>query len=211
MQNMHWHSMTRLMLAYLQAMWGKPTHVTSLRVLTQRSAWQGGHGDIPWSQPNLVEKQRMPTSIGVLSHPDDWDQTQTWLWVNWTRMDQIGAHDESQRFQFQLLGPTVSEHRYRRDIHQESPLRYGPDARVFLGRIIRAPSDDEIATSERRSYFIKPTRVINTKLFSDDAETRMLEQGQSIAFVKALTESVLRYESKHPVRVSSCHAFPITV
>lgn len=150
----------------------------------------------------------MPDGIDLLSHPDDWDRLTTHKWVDLVRRSQTELHDENQRFQYQILGPTLTESRYRKDIHPESTLRYSPDARIFIGRLIRAPSVDELSLCERRGYFIKPPRAINVKLFTDEDEANILARGEDVAFIKALLVSVIRYEQKHPVRVSSIASWP---
>lgn len=144
----------------------------------------------------------MLEDLTVLSHPDDWDQQHTWRWVGWVRMGQVGLLDDNQRFQFVVPGPSLSKSRLRRDIHPDSDLRYGPDARMFLGRLTREGSDDPVAQNERRNYFIKSPRALNTKLFTDEAETYMLQEGENVTHIKTLLESVIRYEARNPVRVS---------
>lgn len=177
-----------------------------MKPLTFLTAWQGGAGAIPWSQEELIDPQRLPDDLESLDHPDGWDQDFTHTMVDWIRLGQAAHLDENKRFQFQQLYPHTDS-RLRRNMHTNSSLRYGPESRIFMARLVLDDDQDTIAHNERSKYFVSPLRASTTRLFDEEEEKDMLSRASGLAQMENLIRVLLKYKAVHPIRVRASSGF----
>lgn len=122
--------------------------------------------------------------------------------VDWIRLGQVAHLDENERFQFQQIC-THTDTQLRRNMYINSSLRYGPESRIFMARLVLDNDLDEIANNERTNYFVSPPRAPTTQLFDEQEEKNMHSRAGGLAPMEDLIQVLLKYEGLHPIRVSA--------
>lgn len=133
--------------------WYRPDIQHCLR-LNNITAFQGGQGKPDWERISneindgsykTIALARLPARHLPFPKPEDWDQNQTVMWSNILResMDTLGRPDPDRlttAFQFYRIdgadgSMSHEDIEFRKEIHQDSPLRYGFPAMYYDGRV----------------------------------------------------------------------------
>lgn len=79
----------------------------------------------------------MPNGVDVLRCPDFMDEEESNVWCEHARKDCSNSEVASHIFQFRDVGQGKVDTQLRLTAHSDSPLRYGPEARLYIAHLLR--------------------------------------------------------------------------
>lgn len=211
-----WQGLNELCLDFIRAYAGALIFLSSttsldLAIATRNTDWQLGSSNISWSaaparQTDLVDPARLPAEWSGLTHPDSWNMVLTMQFAKWIWAGQTGILEPCLRFQLLASGDDEDDTPLCLTAHPDSTLKYGPDARLFVRRLMQDPQLDPLMCSELAAHLppiIEDVTAMRPFLDSDYMDLLALVEDNPI--MSGLIEAVHTYEEYGPIQVGLNH------
>ena len=153
-------------------------------------------------QGTLIKKARLPSGWDGLPHPDTWNQQLTEQFANHIWEGQQGLIADERRFQLRQNTSDAEAEALQETQDPYSKLKYGPEAQLFLRRLMEAGDNDLHAQAEVRSHLPGVPEEEGEYLPFD--EVTFAELGELVADSDVMTrllKAAQGYEQYGPIQV----------
>ena len=176
--------------------------------------WQGGDLPVPWPTEAPEEHEsgyldadplRVPPDVRGVAHPDWYNEVLTLKWSNWIIQGQNGELPTTRIFQFRRIDETHSEMSFRDSIHPASTLRYGPESRLFVARMLAVSDNDQVARSELHFQCLLRPGASRYAPFTIPTLHDITTRCTGLPSLLKLLVHVVEYEAIQPIHVSDIY------
>lgn len=166
---------------------------------------------MPWpAEPPLksaksyieVDPARLPPRMIGVAHPDWFGSDETWAWTDWIIRGQLGELPRSQVFQFKQVADAREDISYREVPHSDSQLRYGPESRLFVARLLATNNNDPLGRAELEFHVRKLEGEPSYRMFAPADLKELRKRISGSPELISLLSVALQYEELQPVKVS---------
>lgn len=154
-------------------------------------------------QTGTVDPDRLPAGWLGLSHPDTWSQQLTRQFASHIWAGQRGTISLAHRFQLRATRDDDDESPdFQTTQHTDSRLKFGPEARLFLRRLMTATENDPHAQAEVRSHLPgQPDKEVALLAFDELAYEELEEMVSESEVMTELLRATQDYELEGPIQV----------